>query len=386
MSKRFCVGCGHPYDSDEVRSQRYFCTACGNPLSAEEWAEILAQRNAARPAASAPVRPAAPALVMPAPSPAPRRKKRRSALIPALIALVLCLAVGFGVYAVSFMNRDDDSWSSASSHSDRDDDDREDEEPTETEEPQASAEALPAAGPEGALPAEQAGEHPAQEQPQQEHPAVPEQTRPAVVEAERPTQPARVEIPDCRQEIRVQCSGSAATVTLYEWQDGSWNAVTSNFSAHIGSNGISYDKREGDRCTPAGRFPVLFAFGTKDVTTGLEYVKISGSAVWVDDPQSKYYNTLQNSTPADKDWTSAEAIYDKFSGGASNACICFGFNGDCRSAWSATAGYGSAVFIDGVQDFSKVSSGYGDIKISDADMRALLLLLDASMNPQIVIE
>lgn len=347
MAKRFCVNCGQPYDSDEVRSQRYFCINCGQPLSQQEWEEILAQRSARKPVP----------------------KKKKTWLIPviAAVCLLLCLAVGFGVYRVFFAGSADDSQGRGSSlyygETDRD----EEEEPEE--EPEAPT-ATPIETEEAAAPEEtMAAEVPA--------------TQPPVVTEPAPTQPPA---PYAQQEIRVTANGSDATLTLYTWEDGQWIAATSEFSARIGDNGISYNKREGDHCTPAGTFDVLFAFGIKDITTNLEYVKLSSGAVWVDDSDSKYYNTLQYSSRSDRDWSSAETTYEKFSGGASEACICFAFNGDCRSENSAVSGAGSAVFIDGVRDFSKVETGYGDIKISDADMRALLLLLDADKHPVIIIE
>lgn len=351
MAKRFCVNCGQPYDPDEVRGQRYFCTNCGRPLSQQELDEILARRSTRKPAP----------------------KKKNPWLVPviAAVCLLLCLAAGFGVYRVFFAGSAGDSRGSGSSlyygETDRDEEEEEPEEEPE-ERPEAPA-AAPVETEEAAAPEEtMAAEVP---------------TEPPAVTEPAPTQPPA---PYAQQEIRVTANGSDATLTLYTWENGQWIAATSEFSARIGDNGISYNKREGDHCTPAGTFDVLFAFGIKDVTTNLEYVKLSSGAVWVDDTSSKYYNTLQYSSRSDRDWSSAEAAYEKFSGGASEACICFAFNGDCRSENSAVSGAGSAVFIDGVRDFSKVETGYGDIKISDADMRALLLLLDADKHPVIIIE
>lgn len=90
----------------------------------------------------------------------------------------------------------------------------------------------------------------------------------------------------------------------------------------------------------------------------------------------------------DKDWTDkggAENMYPKFSKGSSNACICFGFNGDGWSPYGAVAYGGSALFIDGVGENGKMNSGYGDIKISGKDMTKLLSYLDSDYNPTITI-
>ena len=69
----------------------------------------------------------------------------------------------------------------------------------------------------------------------------------------------------------------------------------------------------------------------------------------------------------------------------SNACICFGFNGDGWSPYGAVAYGGSALFIDGVGENGKMNSGYGDIKISGKDMTKLLSYLDSDYNPTITI-
>lgn len=111
-------------------------------------------------------------------------------------------------------------------------------------------------------------------------------------------------------------------------------------------------------------------------------------SVWVCDPESVYYNTLQSKNNPDKDWTDkggAENMYPKFSKGSSNACICFGFNGDGWSPYGAVAYGGSALFIDGVGENGKMNSGYGDIKISGKDMTKLLSYLDSDYNPTITI-
>ena len=78
-------------------------------------------------------------------------------------------------------------------------------------------------------------------------------------------------------------------------------------------------------------------------------------------------------------------MYVKFSKKSSTACICFGFNGDGRSQYSANANQGSVLFLDGVGPNGKMDSGYGDIKISSDATNTLLSLLDSEMNPTITI-
>ena len=193
-----------------------------------------------------------------------------------------------------------------------------------------------------------------------------------------------IAVPYSQQEIIINSTGSTATLTLRTWENGSWIDVFST-NAYIGSNGVSYTKTEGDRCTPAGTFDVLFAFGTDMPKTNLEFHSIGPNDVWVCDENSAYYNTLKNNQSYEKDWNSVEDLYSKFMNNRSYACIYFAFNGDGESAYSASFLGGSDLFIDGVGSAGNLTSGYGDIKISAADMRVLLEHLDSSMNPVVII-
>ena len=190
------------------------------------------------------------------------------------------------------------------------------------------------------------------------------------------------------QKILVEATGSNATLTLWTYRDGQWKKDLSTTAA-IGANGLTTDKTEGDHMTPEGTFPICFAFSTKEKNT-MPYSKIiKEDSVWVCDPESIYYNTLQSKNDPYKDWADkggAENMYPKFSKGSSNACICFGFNGDGLSAYSATPYAGSALFIDGVGENGNMNSGYGDIKISGKDMTKLLSYLCANDNPVITIK
>ena len=189
---------------------------------------------------------------------------------------------------------------------------------------------------------------------------------------------------DCTQEIRCVSSGSKAVMTLYNWDHGKWKEMLT-VNASIGSNGVNYNKREGDKCTPAGTFNILFAFGTQNFSTGLTYYHVSPGDVWVTDPNSSCYNIYQSNNAPGKDWSSAEDLYKKFTGGSSVANIYFDFNGDGLTSRSARYNGGSDIFIDGVGSSGKLNSGYGDIKITASDMALLLPLLDTNRHPRIVI-
>ncbi len=189
---------------------------------------------------------------------------------------------------------------------------------------------------------------------------------------------------DHTQELIVSSRGSSATLTLRNWDRGAW-ADQFTASAYLGSNGISYNKTEGDKCTPAGIFDILFAFGTGDRALNIDYYKIKAGDVWVDDVNSYFYNTMQTTSTPGKDWKSAEDLYAKFTGNRSVACIYFNYNGDGLTGGSAYYRGGSDLFIDGLGSASSMGPGYGDIRITSADMETLLTLLDSPRNPKLII-
>lgn len=192
------------------------------------------------------------------------------------------------------------------------------------------------------------------------------------------------------QKIFVEASGSSAQLRLMTYREGEWVQELSTTAA-IGSNGITYNKTEGDHMTPAGTFPLAFVFSDIAQDTKMPFVRIDDNSVWVCDPNSSFYNTLQSKHNPLRDWSdnkgSTEKMYVKFSKKSSSACIYFEFNGDGQTQYSAeNYNGGSALFLDGVGANGNMYSGYGDIKIAGNDMNKLLKLLDPSMNPTITIE
>lgn len=76
-----------------------------------------------------------------------------------------------------------------------------------------------------------------------------------------------------------------------------------------GMNGISGDKKEGDKKTPAGVYSFTMAFGMKDNPGSiLPYHKVVNGDHFVDDGNSRYYNRLVNEFEVQKDWTSSENL------------------------------------------------------------------------------
>ncbi len=187
----------------------------------------------------------------------------------------------------------------------------------------------------------------------------------------------------CAQYILAKCDGTNATLTLYEKEDGVWvERLTAN--GRVGKNGITYSKREGDGCTPAGEFDLTFCCGLSDPGTDMDFQRIDSNSVWVDDVNSRYYNTLQNADSYSKDWDSAEPMYSSyFKDNRHNYCINIAANGDGMSSQDAIPGCGSVITLCGKND--TLTETHGCMDISGSDMLDFLSYLDSGKSPVIII-
>ena len=83
--------------------------------------------------------------------------------------------------------------------------------------------------------------------------------------------------------------------------------------AYIGEKGLTYNKVEGDKKTPAGTFKLGLTFGTDEninIKKSIKYIKLNNNLYWVDDINSKNYNKLVDISTQKKDFTSAEHLID----------------------------------------------------------------------------
>ena len=76
--------------------------------------------------------------------------------------------------------------------------------------------------------------------------------------------------------------------------------------AYIGKNGVTNDKVEGDGKTPLGEFDLGIVLSMNDSN----YKLITENMYFVDDINSKYYNTLVDINNIRKDFSSAEHLID----------------------------------------------------------------------------
>lgn len=110
------------------------------------------------------------------------------------------------------------------------------------------------------------------------------------------------------QVVLVKGSGSSATVRACRRVSGTYRLELGPYYGHVGLNGVTWSKREGDLKTPAGTFPLRGGFGVYG-NPGLAqgWFRVDANDVWVDDPASSLYNTHQRK-PANGRWSSAEPL------------------------------------------------------------------------------
>jgi L,D-peptidoglycan transpeptidase YkuD (ErfK/YbiS/YcfS/YnhG family) len=96
----------------------------------------------------------------------------------------------------------------------------------------------------------------------------------------------------------VAATPRSITGSLRLWRKSAecWLAVDGPWTAHLGRNGLSEHKREGDKKTPAGAFgiqPVMYGVGP-DPSIRYRYHRIVCGDWWVEDSRSPFYNRFHH--------------------------------------------------------------------------------------------
>ena len=168
--------------------------------------------------------------------------------------------------------------------------------------------------------------------------APPKKSTPTHAAAPKPVNTCRVPSGvTAAQVVLVDSSGSSAAVRACRRTGSGYTTDLGPYYGHVGRNGVTASKREGDMSTPAGVFPLRGGFGVYG-NPGLgvgSWLRVDAADVWVDDRSSCLYNTHQR-TPAGGRWASAEDLYNQ---PAYNYAQIVGYN-EAR-----TPGLGSAIFF-----------------------------------------
>ncbi len=182
------------------------------------------------------------------------------------------------------------------------------------------------------------------------------------------------------QILLVESDGNEARIWAYGIDaNGNYRPVLGGeegISGWTGEMGVTPEKSEGDRRTPAGVFRIGFAFGNgEDPGTGLSYREVTPCSLWVDDPASCWYNQwVEEDEISEPDWSTAERLSEY--GDSYRYAVAVEYNTD-----PAVPGAGSAIFLHcGSQPTA------GCVAVSTGDMEGILLWLDEDASPVIVIE
>lgn len=131
----------------------------------------------------------------------------------------------------------------------------------------------------------------------------------------------------------------------------------------LGKNGVTKNKREGDKKTPMGVFSIKTAFGIhKNPNIILPYTELNNYHYFVDDPKSKYYNTLVDISKITPDFSSAEYMlnYKNF----------YEYGLEIKYNEKCVPYAGSAVFLHCTEDIFSPTSGC--IGVNKKDMKKIL--------------
>ena len=93
-------------------------------------------------------------------------------------------------------------------------------------------------------------------------------------------------------------SSTQGALRLWRKTRGCWEPVAGPWRAWVGRRGVSTNKHEGDRTTPAGAFPFLPTMYGIQPSPGVRYRyhRIVCGDWWVEDPASRWYNRFRHVT------------------------------------------------------------------------------------------
>lgn len=166
-----------------------------------------------------------------------------------------------------------------------------------------------------------------------------------------------------------------ATARAYEKVNGLWQPVFEVMEAVIGNKGLTYDKKEGDKKSPAGMFPLYRCFGSEENPgTKLIYTKFEKNDFWVDDVNSEFYNTYQKGLPGGR-WNSAEDLFE--TGKLYRYFVVVEYNTD-----NPVPGKGSAIFLHIWKGKDSYTSGC--TAMSEENLLKIIRWLEPAKNPHLL--
>jgi L,D-peptidoglycan transpeptidase YkuD (ErfK/YbiS/YcfS/YnhG family) len=167
---------------------------------------------------------------------------------------------------------------------------------------------------------------------------------------------------------------TSVKIETFEKINGLWYEKFAPLKGVIGELGFTPKMTEGNKQSPEGVFTLGSAFGKyANPGTALPYQQVNADDYWVDDPESRLYNTWQTG-PVNGRWTSAEHLLR--SDGAYDYAVVIDFNTD------RIPGDGSAIFLH--VWLPQDNSTLGCTALSESDLLEIMKWLDPSKHPIII--
>ncbi|MBO4873296.1 MAG: hypothetical protein J5496_07760 [Lachnospiraceae bacterium] len=114
------------------------------------------------------------------------------------------------------------------------------------------------------------------------------------------------------QLVAVRCLDEAhCTLYFFDKTEDGWTmaAAVPAAGGYFGAGGLSAEKLPGDQTTPAGYYPLGPAYGMlPSAVTKMTYHQFQSGDVWVTDPSSAFYNSLQNNHDPAADWSQSLSL------------------------------------------------------------------------------
>lgn len=215
-----------------------------------------------------------------------------------------------------------------------------------------------------------------------------------VAQIKKPESPAiKVPFAESLQAVVVTTddwTGTTGDAQLFERRDlkSKWKTVGKEFDIVVGRSGLAWAqdsapevatafKNEGDGKSPAGVFPLTFAFGKAEkIDSSLSYQQLTEFTECVDDPKSTFYNRVAHRLQVGNfDWKSSEkmvSITPEYDLGVFVA----------YNSYPVTPGNGSCIFLHIWKDANTPTSGC--TAMAREDMERVVGWLDPRKNPYLV--
>lgn len=199
--------------------------------------------------------------------------------------------------------------------------------------------------------------------------------------ADAPDFPVPVEAGNATQLITVEARGSYATVTAWAKGSAGWKEQFSTGSGRIGSNGVTNGatRRQGTWTTPTGTYTITEGFGVEASGTSMPYHVVTDDDWWVEDPESKFYNSMHGAQGADFPLTeSGDRGSEHLIGYPTQyaKALVINFN-----RWPATPGRGAGIFLH----VNGSGATAGCVSVPRATMDRFMNWIEPSAHPRIAI-